>query len=67
VGLVKTNNLKQWALAGHNFHDARGGIVPVYLTGLGHATWYTMLMPYIEQAATFERLYTEGTASIAVS
>ncbi len=44
-----TNNLKQTALAVHNFHDARGGIPPAYLSGMGHATWLVLIMPFIEE------------------
>jgi len=44
------NNLKQIGLSVHMFHEQRGGIVPSYLSGYGHATWLALLMPYLEQA-----------------
>ncbi|MDA0657955.1 MAG: DUF1559 domain-containing protein [Planctomycetota bacterium] len=43
-----TNHLKQLALSIHNFDAARGGIVPAYTSGRGHATWLMHIMPYIE-------------------
>ena len=43
-----TNHLKQLGLAVHNFENARGGIVPVQLTGQGYGSWMVILMPYIE-------------------
>jgi prepilin-type N-terminal cleavage/methylation domain-containing protein len=42
------NNLKQLALACHNFASARGGLPPVYLSG-NQPGWVTAVMPYIEQ------------------
>lgn len=44
-----TNNLRQMALATQNFHSARRGIPPAYLTGMGPATWLVLIMPYVEQ------------------
>jgi prepilin-type N-terminal cleavage/methylation domain-containing protein/prepilin-type processing-associated H-X9-DG protein len=42
------NNLKQLALACHNFESARGGFPPVYLSG-NQPGWVTAVLPYIEQ------------------
>jgi prepilin-type N-terminal cleavage/methylation domain-containing protein/prepilin-type processing-associated H-X9-DG protein len=42
------NNLKQLALACHNFESARGGFPPVYLTA-NQPGWVTAVLPYIEQ------------------
>jgi prepilin-type N-terminal cleavage/methylation domain-containing protein len=42
------NNLKQLALACHNFESARGGFPPVYLTA-NQPGWMTAVLPYIEQ------------------
>jgi prepilin-type N-terminal cleavage/methylation domain-containing protein len=52
-----SNNLKQIGLAIHNFHDARGGFPPSSLTGVGHTTWMTLILPHFDQlglAATFD-------------
>jgi len=54
-----TNHLKQLGLAVHNFHQSRGGIVPVQLTGQGYPTWLVLLMPYLELATFSEGLYEE--------
>lgn len=50
-----TNNLKQLGLAVQNFHSARNGIPPAYLTGMGHATWLVLIMPYLEQGNLFDQ------------
>ena len=42
------NNLKQFGLALHNFHDIYGGICPGRLTASGHTTWHELLMPFME-------------------
>lgn len=42
------NNLKQLALACHNFESAKGGFPPVYLSG-NQPGWVTAVLPYIEQ------------------
>ena len=42
------NNLKQLALACHNYESARGGFPPVYLSG-NQPGWVTAVLPYIEQ------------------
>jgi prepilin-type N-terminal cleavage/methylation domain-containing protein len=49
------NNLKQFGLATHNFHDSRGGIVPCELSGMGYMGWLPLLMPHSEQGNLFER------------
>jgi prepilin-type N-terminal cleavage/methylation domain-containing protein len=55
------NHLKQIGLAMHNFHDARGGFPPVYLTGVGHTTWLVLIMPYLEQSASYDAYDIERT------
>ncbi len=45
-----TNNLRQLALACHNFEGARGGYPPVYLSG-SQPGWITAVLPYIEEAS----------------
>lgn len=43
-----SNNLKQLALACHNYESANGGLPPVYLSG-NQPGWVTAVLPYIEQ------------------
>ncbi len=49
-----TNNLKQIGVAAQNFADARKALPPGYLTGLGHATWLVLIMPYLEESELYE-------------
>jgi prepilin-type N-terminal cleavage/methylation domain-containing protein len=52
-----TSNLKQQGLAIHNLHDARGGIVPLNAgVGDGSASFFTLLYPFIEQTALYEKI-----------
>ncbi len=44
------NNLKQWALAMHGFHDTRGQF-PLGSIGNPRQSWVMYLWPYIEQTA----------------
>ncbi|MDR1484965.1 MAG: DUF1559 domain-containing protein [Planctomycetaceae bacterium] len=59
-----TSNLKQQGLAIHNFHDARGGIVPLNAgtdTSNGaSASFFTLLYPFIEQTALYEKVEQAG-------
>lgn len=54
-----TNNLKQLALAMHNYHDANTafpiGALPVGGDFDGHS-WYSRTLPYIEQSAIYNAL-----------
>src|SRR5687767_15990196 len=44
------NNLKQIALATHNYHDVAGTLPPVRIAGGdGWATVFVLIMPYMEQ------------------
>ena len=56
-----TNHLKQVSLAIHNFHSARNGVPPAYLTGRGHATWLMLILPYLEQGPLYETFDMERT------
>ena len=58
-----TNNLKQWGIAMHSFHDANGrfpaGTSATGLTGTGGAwgySWLIPLLPYVEQQALYSKL-----------
>jgi prepilin-type N-terminal cleavage/methylation domain-containing protein/prepilin-type processing-associated H-X9-DG protein len=59
------NNLKQMALALHNYHDAKqtfplGGITnAVCCTAEGGGAWQVMILPFIEQDALY-RLYDQS-------
>jgi prepilin-type N-terminal cleavage/methylation domain-containing protein/prepilin-type processing-associated H-X9-DG protein len=45
-----SNNLKQWGLALHNFHDTNGKF-PFFSTSIpNRQTWAPFVMPYLEQA-----------------
>jgi prepilin-type N-terminal cleavage/methylation domain-containing protein len=44
------NNLKQLGLAVHSYHDATRQLPPVRIAGAdGWATWFVLILPYIEQ------------------
>src|SRR5258708_107528 len=47
------NNLKQLALAGHNYYDANGSFPPGVDAKL-HFSATAYLLPYIEQAAVYQ-------------
>jgi len=64
-----TNNLKQLAIACHNWHDTNGSLPPSYLLGPGIGwndpnncgpNWIVLVLPYIEQ----QNLYNQYSASI---
>lgn len=53
-----TNNLKQIALAMHNYHDANGCFPPAYLAdedGKPMHSWRVLLLPYLEQQALYDQ------------
>ena len=50
-----TNNLKQVGLAVHNFHDSMRGLPPICIKEYNW-TWTVLLMPYMEQQQTYDRL-----------
>jgi prepilin-type N-terminal cleavage/methylation domain-containing protein/prepilin-type processing-associated H-X9-DG protein len=43
-----SNNLHQIGLALHNYHDSQGNFPPVRVSN-NHATWFVLIMPYLEQ------------------
>jgi prepilin-type N-terminal cleavage/methylation domain-containing protein/prepilin-type processing-associated H-X9-DG protein len=62
------NNLKQIGLAIHNYHDANKKMPPSRV-GPQHATWFVMILPYVEQGALYKqwdlsKTYYEQAASV---
>src|SRR5687767_14565450 len=51
-----SNNLRQIGIATHNFHDTRNMLPPLRVSN-NHATWFVLIMPYMEQE-NIERLWT---------
>ena len=48
------NNLHQIGLAIHNYHDANGSLPPLRVAGgPGYATWFALILPYMEQSSGF--------------
>jgi prepilin-type N-terminal cleavage/methylation domain-containing protein/prepilin-type processing-associated H-X9-DG protein len=48
------NHLKQIGLAVQNYESSRGNVPPAYLSGIGHATWLVLIMPYLEESVLYE-------------
>src|SRR5262245_64525466 len=48
------NNLKQMALACHNYHDVYVALPPGRLDHRGGLTWAVQLLPYLEQDNFFK-------------
>jgi prepilin-type N-terminal cleavage/methylation domain-containing protein len=62
------NNLKQMGLAIHNYHDVNKALPPSRV-GPQHATWFVLILPYIEQDALYKqwdltRTYYEQTPAV---
>src|SRR5215213_9773095 len=51
-----SNNLKQIGLACHTYHDASGQLPPLRISN-NHATWFVLIMPFIEQE-NIQKLWT---------
>jgi len=49
-----TNNLKQIALAMHNYHSAVGSL-PYAANGRYPGTWYLAILPYLEQTSIYDQ------------
>src|SRR5436305_5428399 len=52
-----TNNLKQIALAMHNYHSNNGRFPPAYRAGKGGKallSWRVLILPYVEQEALYK-------------
>jgi prepilin-type N-terminal cleavage/methylation domain-containing protein len=59
-----SNNLKQFALAAHNYHDVYKTFPRHTYPPVGYGTWqgysvHTMLLPYIEQTAVYDLILFE--------
>jgi prepilin-type processing-associated H-X9-DG protein len=53
-----TNNLKQLAIAMHNYHDTYGCLPPAYIAdadGNPMHSWRVLLLPFLEQFPLYER------------
>src|SRR5689334_21083210 len=52
------NNLKQWGLAIHNYHDVHGVFPPgaCSISGGRGASMYPMMFPYLDQAPLYNQL-----------
>ncbi len=53
------NNLKHIGLAMHNYHDAHGAFPPAYtvdVNGKPLHSWRTLLLPYLDQQALYNRI-----------
>src|SRR5262249_33672359 len=64
------NNLKQMALACHNYHDTYKSLPPSRLDHRGGLTWAVQLLPYLEEINFFKlwditRLYYDQGANVA--
>jgi prepilin-type processing-associated H-X9-DG protein len=55
-----TNQLKQWSLACHNYHDTLQTFPPL---GTRQVSWMVLLLPYIEQQSVTEMIAGGGTAA----
>src|SRR5437879_6400979 len=60
-----SNNLKQWALAGHNYHSTNSKFPPGINKGTPELNrrynWVIALEPYMEQDAIFRRYVSDTT------
>ncbi len=58
-----TNNLKQFGLGLHNYHDVYGGF-PIGSTGANHplprAGWQVRVLPFMEQTPLWDQLHMDG-------
>ena len=56
------NNLKQFGIAMHSYHDAHGTFPPGVINHTSNMLWgwNTFIMPYIDQATTYNALQPDG-------
>lgn len=58
-----SNHLKQYGLGIHTFHDARQGILPLTAGAVQKASFFVLILPYIEQTSLYDTYssYDDGT------
>ncbi len=56
-----SNHMKQMGLAVHNFHDTYGGLPPSHIGPYSRVTFWFVILPFMEQAAPYERLISNNT------
>lgn len=64
------NNLRQFALAAHNYHDVHNTFPRFGYAPTGHGLWrgysaHTMLLPYMEQGALYDQVHQYAIAGVA--
>jgi prepilin-type N-terminal cleavage/methylation domain-containing protein/prepilin-type processing-associated H-X9-DG protein len=59
-----SNHIKQTGTGIHNFHETRNGIVPLVTGGNGAASFFVLLMPFIEQPGIYNSLCEYGSGNI---
>ncbi len=55
-----SNNLKQLALAMHNYHDTTGALPPTRNADGNGVTWAVLILPYIEQSNIYQQFEATG-------
>src|SRR5213592_855164 len=50
-----SNNLRQLGLAVHNYHDTYNQL-PALATDEGYWTWTTLVLPFLEQGAVYNKI-----------
>ncbi|MGL6193651.1 MAG: DUF1559 domain-containing protein [Thermoguttaceae bacterium] len=60
-----SNNLKQFSLACHTYHDAHNSLPPQGIAGCydDRLSWIVLVLPFIEQTALYDQIGTPGTAN----
>ncbi|MDO5553567.1 MAG: DUF1559 domain-containing protein [Planctomycetia bacterium] len=59
-----TNNIKQIALATHNYNDVNNSLVPAGFSYANHghyASWYQRILPFVEQQSLYEAFVNLGS------
>ncbi|GHT44863.1 hypothetical protein FACS189454_03370 [Planctomycetales bacterium] len=61
------NNLKQIALAAHNFADANNTNLPASSLSVGYTTWAAYILPFIEQSSRYSQMSIQYVLATATS